>query len=181
MAGRSVGDPKEPLPRYARLLDVTTGTWSDRELRPHQAIRPHQAKLRRRRDCARQRWPFGQHKITACLVAWTAMPESLRLFRWWSRPMVSCRDEVSALTTTVAAQSVPRDANALWPGSGRGSALATWCIFSLPLCSLHHQQIVESRSSVDKLRKSILKWLVTVPVTSGGVRVGDNPLDSKAK
>ena len=45
------------------------------------------------------------------------MPESLRLFRWWSRPMVSCRDEVSALTTTVAAQSVPRDANALWPGS----------------------------------------------------------------
>jgi len=31
--------------------------------------------------------------------------------------MISCRDEVSALTTTVAAQSVPRDANALWPGS----------------------------------------------------------------
>src|SRR4029078_12788091 len=30
---------------------------------------------------------------------------------------------------------------------GRGSALATQCIFSLPLCSLHHQQIVGSRPS----------------------------------
>ena len=55
--------------------------------------------------------------MAVCLVAWTAVPESLRRFRWWSRPMISCRDEVSALTTTVAAQSVPRDANALWPGS----------------------------------------------------------------
>jgi hypothetical protein len=37
VAGRSVGDPKEPLPRYARSLDVTTETWSDRELHPDQA------------------------------------------------------------------------------------------------------------------------------------------------
>src|SRR6185437_851140 len=86
-------------------------TAAQRSLKTHdKSQRPRdQGSLRRRRDCARQRWPFGQHKITACLVAWTAMPESLRLFRWWSRPMVSCRDEVSALTTTVAAQSVPRD------------------------------------------------------------------------
>src|SRR6185369_1118199 len=112
VAGRSVGDPKEPL---STLRPATSRhnekSWSDRELRPHQA------KLRRRRDLARQRWPFGQHKMAVCLVAWTAVPESLRRFRWWSRPMISCRDEVSALTTTVAAQSVPRDANALWPGS----------------------------------------------------------------
>src|SRR6185295_6157135 len=81
------------------------------------ATKVRQGSLRRRRDLARQRWPFGQHKMAVCLVAWTAVPESLRRFRWWSRPMISCRDEVSALTTTVAAQSVPRDANALWPGS----------------------------------------------------------------
>src|SRR6185312_13398734 len=38
--------------------------------------------LSRGRDCARQRWPFGQHKVTVCLVAWTAVPRSLRRFRW---------------------------------------------------------------------------------------------------
>ena len=37
MAGRSVGDPKEPVPRYAWSRDVTTETWSDRELRHGQA------------------------------------------------------------------------------------------------------------------------------------------------
>jgi len=37
VAGRTVGDPKEPLPRYDWSLDVTTETWSDRELRHGQA------------------------------------------------------------------------------------------------------------------------------------------------
>ena len=41
MAGRSVGDPKEPVPRYAWSLDVTTETWSDRELRHGQAEREY--------------------------------------------------------------------------------------------------------------------------------------------
>ena len=57
----------------------------------------------------------------------------LRLFRWSSRPMVSCRDEVSALTTTVAAQSVPRDANALWPGSDEDLRWRPGASY-LPLC-----------------------------------------------
>jgi len=133
--------------RYARPLHPTTQTWSDRELRPHQA------KLRRRRDLARQRWPFGQHKMAVCLVAWTAVPESLRRFRWWSRPMISCRDEVSALTTTVAAQSVPRDANALWPGSDEdlrwrpGASLACHFARSITNKLSKVDPQVESRSS----------------------------------
>ena len=59
--------------RYARPLHPTTQTWSDRELRPHQA------KLRRSRDFARQRWPFGQHKIAVCRVAPTAAPRISRV------------------------------------------------------------------------------------------------------
>lgn len=52
--------------RYARPLHPTTGKWSDRELRPDQA------KLRRGRDFARQRWPFGQFHLTRAggFVAW---------------------------------------------------------------------------------------------------------------
>ena len=109
--------------------------------------------LRRRRDLARQRWPFGQHKMAVCLVAWTAVPESLRRFRWWSRPMISCRDEVSALTTTVAAQSVPRDANALWPGSDEdlrwrpGASLACHFARSITNKLSKVDPQVESRSS----------------------------------
>src|SRR6478736_9087762 len=130
-------------------------TAAQRSLKTHdKSQRPRdQGSLRRRRDCARQRWPFGQHKITACLVAWTAMPESLRLFRWWSRPMVSCRDEVSALTTTVAAQSVPRDANALWPGSDEdlrwrpGASLACHFARSITNKLSKVDPQVESRSS----------------------------------
>ena len=140
--------------RYARPLHLTTKSWSDRELRPHQA------KLRRRRDFARQRWPFGQHKVTVCLVAWTAMPESLRRFRWWPRPMISCRDEVSALTTTVAAQSVPRDANALWPGSDEdlrwrpGASLA--CHFA--------RSITNKLSKVDPQAASAAAMAAPMPI-----------------
>ena len=35
--------------------------------------------LRRRRDFARQRWPFGQHKIAVCRVAATAAPRISRV------------------------------------------------------------------------------------------------------
>ena len=87
-------------------------------------------KLRRGRDFARQRWPFGQHKMTVCLMGANRRPDPLRQARRWLRPMVSRGDEVSALATTVAAQSVPRDANAICPGGG-GSALVTRCLSSL--------------------------------------------------
>ena len=53
-------------------------------------------------------------------------------------------DEVSAFTIAVAAQHLPPDASALWSTFGRGSALATRCPSSLPLCFRHHQQIVGS-------------------------------------
>ena len=59
-------------------------------------------------------------------------------------------DEVSALTTTVAAQSVPRDSNALWPGSDEdlrwrpGASLA--CHFARSITD----RILESRSSSGK-------------------------------
>ena len=97
-------------------------------------------KLRRRRDLARQRWPFGQHKMAVCLVAWTAVPESLRRFRWWSRPMISCRDEVSALTIAIAAQylSARRE---------RPLVHIRTRIRAGDPVPLNHQQIVESRSS----------------------------------
>ena len=68
--------------------------------------------LRRSRDFARRRWPFGQHKMTVCLVGANRRPDPLRQARRWLRPMVSRGDEASASATTVAAQSVPRDANA---------------------------------------------------------------------
>ena len=89
-----------------------------------------QGPLRRSRDFARRRWPFGQHKMTVCLVGANRRPDPLRQARRWLRPMVSRGDEASASATTVAAQSVPRDANAPCPG-GRGSALVTRCLSSL--------------------------------------------------
>jgi hypothetical protein len=56
----------------------------------------------------------------------------------------------------------PPDANALWSTFGRGSALATRCPSSLPLCFRHRQQFVDRESSSSP---------VSTPLPIRGLRV----------
>ena len=89
--------------------------------------------------CPRRNPPVGT------VILWSTWRMSL-ICRWL-RPLVSARDEVSAFTIAVAAQHLPPDASALWSTFGRGSALATRCPSSLPLCFRHRQQFVDRESS----------------------------------
>ena len=124
--------------RYARPFHPTTKSWSDRELRPDQA------KLRRSRDFARRRWPFGQHKMAVCRVAPTAAPRIPRVNLPMAAPFgLGSRRGICVYHRRCGTISF-RQTRALWSTFGRGSALATRCPSSLPLCFRHRQQIVGS-------------------------------------
>ena len=69
--------------------------------------------LRRFRDFARKRWPFGPHKIAVCYAPPTAAPWIPRVnlpmaFALWSRP----ETRYSAFTIDVAAQHLFRQTRA---------------------------------------------------------------------
>ena len=76
-----------------------------------------QGSLRRGRDSARQRWPFGQHKLTVCHGLGPPCPGPCVGFAGGLALWSLAETRYLRWTTTVAAQSFPRDANALWPGS----------------------------------------------------------------
>ena len=71
-ATRPATNTKSITHHHAHIAErIDNADSAQRSLKTHdKSQRPRdQGFLRRRRDCARQRWPFGQHKTTTCLVA----------------------------------------------------------------------------------------------------------------
>src|SRR6476619_3434117 len=61
------------------LLELAEGNTGHGAIREPWSGPARSKTLRRRRDFARQRWPFGQHKIAVCRVAPTAAPRISRV------------------------------------------------------------------------------------------------------